>query len=156
MTLSQHQAGATHPSIVHEGFSDCPSGASWPQSPQEANAELVIDEKWHQRWYRERMTKKDSEMDTLLIFKESGNADFTAIHVGNKPAAPPDRMWEPLEADNSRAGGGTKDQVALRRFSDGSNPPLSILATSPREAGHFDIVVAYENIRATPAPPGSG
>ena len=37
------------------------------------NLELVTNELWHQRWYRDPLTKKESEGDILLIFRDVVN-----------------------------------------------------------------------------------
>ena len=60
--------------------------------------DLVTNEKWHQRWYRDPITKKDSETDILMIFKDPKSADRYAVHVENKPHG----IWEPLQAENYR------------------------------------------------------
>ncbi len=65
----------------------------------ECALDLVSDEKWHQRWYRDPMTRKDSETDILLIFKDLGNHERYSIHIENKP---PHRRWEPLQPENYR------------------------------------------------------
>lgn len=51
------------------------------------------NEKWHQRWYKDPETKKDSETDILLIFRDTANAERYALHIENKPAH---RAWEPI------------------------------------------------------------
>ena len=46
---------------------------------------LVRDEKWHQRWYRDPETGRDSETDILLIFADPANGARYALHIENKP-----------------------------------------------------------------------
>src|ERR1700722_8961963 len=63
------------------------------------NLELVTDELWHQRWYRDPVTGKDSEGDILLMFRDPETSERYAIHIENKPGH---RIWEPLQAENYR------------------------------------------------------
>ena len=67
------------------------------------NLELVTDELWHQRWYRDPVTGKDSEGDILLMFRDPETSERYAIHIENKPGH---RIWEPLQAENYRKHGG--------------------------------------------------
>jgi hypothetical protein len=41
--------------------------------------DLVGDEIWHQKWYRDPVTGKDSETDILLIFKHQSTGERFAI-----------------------------------------------------------------------------
>jgi hypothetical protein len=47
--------------------------------------DLVVEEKWHQRWYKDPISGKESETDILLVFNDRENSDRYAIHVENKP-----------------------------------------------------------------------
>ena|ERR1039458_9411643 len=106
--------------------------------------DLVTEEKWHQRWYRDPITGKDSETDVLLLFKDRVNADRYAIHIENKPAH---RIWEPLQAENYRKRAMNRKTVwRYVDFQIALIAPSSFIARSPGEAEHFDIVISYEEI----------
>jgi hypothetical protein len=66
-----------------------------------ADAPLLssLTKKWHHRRYWDPVTKRDSETDILLIFKDLANHERYAIHIENKP---PNREWEPFQAENNR------------------------------------------------------
>jgi hypothetical protein len=105
---------------------------------------LVTDETWHQRWFKDPDTKKDSETDTTLIFEDSTNADRYAIHVENKP---PHGKFESRQPENYRI-------RAMNRmlkwkhidFQTALIAPLLFFAKWPSEVEHFDIRIAYEDI----------
>lgn len=110
----------------------------------EQTIQLVTNEKWHQRWYRDPDTNKDSETDILLIFRDSMGDDRYAIHVENKP---PNRMWEPQQPENYRKR--AEDRKSKWRYVDYQTAliaPLSFLNRWPREVEQFDIAISYEEI----------
>jgi hypothetical protein len=106
--------------------------------------DLVLDEKWHQRWYRDPITGEESETDILLLFKDRDNSDRCAIHIENKPLH---GKWRPRQPENypKRAANRT---VKLRyvEFQTALIAPLLFIKRWPREAGLFDIRISYEDI----------
>lgn len=106
--------------------------------------DLVVDEKWHQRWYKDPISGKESEGDILLVFKDRENSDRYAIHIENKPAH---GKWRPLQPENYRIR--AKDRMSEWRYDDFETvliAPLSVIKRSPREVGHFDLTISYEDI----------
>jgi hypothetical protein len=59
---------------------------------------LVTHDECHRRYW-DPVTKRGSETDILLIFKDLANHERYAIHIENKS---PDREWEPHQAENNR------------------------------------------------------
>jgi hypothetical protein len=105
---------------------------------------LVTDEKWYHRRYWDSVTKRDSETDILLIFKDLANHERYAIHIENRP---PNREWEPLQAENNRMR--AMNRTLKWRYIDfqiALIAPFSFIARSAREVEHFDIAIAYEDI----------
>jgi hypothetical protein len=111
---------------------------------------LVTDEKWHQRWYRDPITKKDSETDILLIFAELVSGDRYALHIENKPDH---RRWEPSQAESYRRR--ALNRMEKWRYADFQTvllAPLSFIMRSTMEAAHFDVILSYEDVsRFVPA-----
>jgi hypothetical protein len=104
--------------------------------------ELVGDEKWHQRWYRDPVTGEDSETDILLIFKDQSTGERFAIHIENKP---PQGVWEPHQPENYRKR--AANRMSNWRYVDFQVvliAPTSFIAASISELDHFDIAVSYE------------
>jgi hypothetical protein len=106
--------------------------------------ELVTDEKWHQRWYRDPETKKDSETDILLIFRDR---DLRyAIHIENKPDH---GTWTAGQAEKYRKR--ALNRMSPWRYVDFQTAliaPLSFIARWPIEAGHFEFIVSHEDVSA--------
>jgi hypothetical protein len=110
----------------------------------ELDLALITDEKWHQRWYRDPVTKKDSETDILLVFRDVSTGDRYALHIENKPAH---RAWEPLQAENYRRR--ALDRMTTWRYVDFQTvllAPQSLLERCQAEAAHFDVVISYEQV----------
>jgi len=106
--------------------------------------DLVTDEKWHQRWYRDPITKKDSETDILLIFKDSKTSNRYAIHIENKPSH---RIWEPLQPENyPKRADDRKDKWQYVDYQLVLIAPLAFLKKSSHEIKYFDIAISYEDI----------
>ena len=108
------------------------------------NLELVTAEKWHQRWYRDPVTKRDSETDILLMFTEVGSGERYAIHIENKPDH---RRWEPLQFENYRKR--ALDRREKWKYVDFQTALLAscgFIERHPNEAGHFDIRLTYEEV----------
>jgi hypothetical protein len=104
--------------------------------------ELVGDEKWHQRWYRDPVTGLDSETDILLIFKDQSTGERIAIHIENKP---PWGLWEPHQPENYRKR--AANRMSNWRYVDLQVvliAPTSFIAGSISELDYFDIAVSYE------------
>lgn len=106
--------------------------------------DLVTEEKWHQRWYRDPITRKDSETDIFLLFQSRVNTDRYAIHIENKPSY---RIWEPLQAENYRKrAANRKTKWRYVDFQIALIAPLSFIDRSPREVEQFDFAISYEDI----------
>lgn len=106
--------------------------------------DLVMNEKWHQRWYRDPVTGKDSETDILLMFRDRSNNDRYAIHIENKPDR---RTWEKDQAENYRKR--ALNRMSAWRYVDFQTAviaPLSLIARSPTEVSHFEVIISYEDI----------
>ena len=106
--------------------------------------DLVTDEKWHQRWYRDPETRKDSETDILLIWRESTTGGRVALHIENKPAH---RAWEPSQASNYRRR--AENRMKPWRYSDfevALLAPAEFIARHLHEASQFDFVLTYEDV----------
>jgi hypothetical protein len=106
--------------------------------------DLVTDEKWHQRWYKDPATKLESEGDILLIFKDSVTADRFALHIENKPSH---GIWQPSQSENYRKR--AEDRMSKWRYVGYQLvliAPLSFIERSAREVEHFDIAISYEDI----------
>jgi len=108
--------------------------------------ELVTDEKWHQRWYRDPETRKDSETDILLMWREAGTGDRFAMHIENKPAH---RVWEPSQAANyRRRAENRKESWRYRDFEVVLLAPREFVAGHLAESALFDFVLTYEEVGA--------
>ena len=108
--------------------------------------DLVRDEKWHQRWYRDPVTGKDSETDILLMLRDATTGDRVAVHIENKPDH---RGWETDQAINYRRR--AIDRMTRWRYVDSQIvliAPMSFVARWPEQASQFDLVVLYEEISA--------
>jgi hypothetical protein len=106
--------------------------------------ELVTDEKWHQRWYRDPITKRDSETDILLIFFDVNSGKRYALHIENKPDH---RKWEPLQSSNYRKR--AIDRMRIWRYVDFQVvllAPVSFISRYPTDACQFDIWISYEDV----------
>ncbi len=113
----------------------------WPRE-----LELVTNEKWHQRWYRDPESGKDSETDILLMWSDPQLGDRVAIHIENKPAH---RKWEPAQVENylRRA----ENRKAAWRYADFQIvllAPIEFILRHTDEAAGFDFVLTYEEISA--------
>jgi hypothetical protein len=105
---------------------------------------LVTEGVWHQRWYRNPETKKDSETDITLTFKNSATGHLYAIHIENKP---PHRMWEKDQAEGYRPR--AINRMKAWRHQDctvGLIATSKYLAAYPRERACFDFTMTYEEI----------
>ena len=107
---------------------------------------LVTDEKWHQRWYRDSDTKKDSETDILLLFVNDHTGDRYALHIENKPDH---RKWEPDQVENysKRA----VNRMTSWRYIDFQTvllAPFSFVQRHPCEASQFQLTLTYEEVGA--------
>lgn len=111
---------------------------------------LVTDEKWHQRWYRDPITKKDSETDILLMFVHPAMGERYALYIENKPDH---QGWEPSQAENYRKR--ALDRMLKWRYVDFQTVLLAsrdFISRSAAEAAHFDVLITYEDVaRFVPA-----
>ena len=107
---------------------------------------LVVDELWHQRWYLDPETRRGSETDILLLFKEAVTGDRYALHIENKPAH---GKWEPDQAPNylKRA----VNRMKPWRYVDFQTvllAPVSFIRRHPAEVSHFQLTISYEEVGA--------
>jgi hypothetical protein len=106
--------------------------------------ELLTNETWHQTWFRDPETKKDSETDILLLFRDTSSNKRYALHIENKPLH---RTWEPNQPENYR-------KRATYRMNEGfyAGFQLILLAPSafldryPVQAKLFDLLISYEDV----------
>ena len=106
--------------------------------------ELKVDELWRQRWYRDPDTKKESETDITLTFRELGSGHLVSIHIENKM---PHRAWERGQAENYRKR--ASNRMAKWKHTDcevALMAPREHIANHPTEAGHFDFSITYEQV----------
>jgi hypothetical protein len=108
------------------------------------NLELVTDELWHQRWYRDPVTMKESEGDILLLFRDVIGSERYALHIENKPAH---RKWEPNQAENYRRRATHKMKAwDYVDFQTVLLAPSVFVNRHAVEAAHFDFVLLYEDV----------
>ena len=108
------------------------------------NLDLVTDEIWHQKWYRDTELQKDSETDIFLIFRDFLNSQRYALHIENKTAH---RKWEPNQAKNYRTR--AINRMKAWRYVDFQLillAPLAFVERYPVEAACFDLVLSYEDV----------
>jgi hypothetical protein len=108
--------------------------------------ELKTDELWHQRWYKDPDTKKDSETDITLIFREFESGHLFSIHIENKT---PHRVWEKNQAENYRKR--AANRMAKWKHVDcevALLAPRDHIANHPIETSHFDFLLTYEDVGA--------
>ena len=106
---------------------------------------LVRDEKWHQRWYRDPETGKDSETDILLMFADNVSGERYALHIENKPDH---GKWMPDQAANYR-------RRAVNRMSKWRYVDFQTMIMAPQtfidryadDVAEFDVILSY-NISA--------
>jgi hypothetical protein len=124
--------------LFWEAISSNPSFQVWFLSRTKfvgRDLNLVTNEKWHQRWYKDPETGKESETDILLIFLDRATSDHG--------------MWRKGQAEQYR-------RRALNRmlpwryvdFQTALIAPTLFIARWPLEVGHFDVTVSYEDISA--------
>jgi hypothetical protein len=105
---------------------------------------LVLEEKWHQRWFRDPDTGRESETDILAILVAMSDGSRHALHIENKP---PHRTWEPQQAENYK-------KRALDRRQAWQYDPFQTVLLAPRtfisrwraEAAQFDVLLTYEDV----------
>jgi hypothetical protein len=109
------------------------------------NVELIHEEKWHQRWYKDPESGRESETDITLFLRDVDSDERFAVHIENKPAH---RKWEPDQAASYR-------KRALNRQGKWkhSDHQVALIAPAPfiaecydKEAAFFDLAVPYECI----------
>jgi hypothetical protein len=112
--------------------------------------ELVTDEKWHQRWYKCPVTKRDYEGDILLIFRDRQTGERLSVHIENKPDH---RTWTPNQAEHYKKR--AIDRMKKWHYVDFETvliAPRSFIARWPEEAAHFDLKIPYDEIGQFIAP----
>jgi hypothetical protein len=107
---------------------------------------LSVDEVWHQRWWRDPETKKDSETDIFLLFTDRPTGERVALHIENKLAK---SVWTPSQAQNYE-----KRAIARKRsykYNDYQTvliAPQSFVSAWPDEVSFFNVVIFHEDIAA--------
>lgn len=112
--------------------------------------ELVTDEKWHQRWYKCPVTKRDYEGDILLIFRDRQTGERLSVHIENKPDH---RTWTPNQAEHYKKR--AIDRMKKWHYVDFETvliAPRSFIARWPEETAHFDLKIPYDEIGQFIAP----
>jgi hypothetical protein len=104
--------------------------------------ELVIEKIWHQRWWRDPVTKKDSETDIFLVFQDRSNLERVALHIENKNLK---GIWTLSQAENyeKRA----RARMATYNYSDFQTvliAPQAFLDAWPHQVAQFNIVISHE------------
>jgi hypothetical protein len=112
----------------------------------ERSLDLVTDKKWYQLWYRDPETRKDSETDILLMFRDASNCERYALHIENKNAH---RKWEPNQAENYRKRATNRMKAwCYVDFQTILLAPSAFVCRHPAEATSFDVVLLYEDVGA--------
>ena len=106
--------------------------------------DLDRSEKWHQRWFRDPVTKLDSETDITLFLLETRLSKRYAIHIENKPGH---GKWQqnqvenyPIRAANRMRAWGHQD------YDTALIAPKSFLNTHANAVSQFGFAVSYEEI----------
>jgi hypothetical protein len=103
-----------------------------------------LAEKWHQRWYRDPISKLDSETDITLFLVETRIAERYTIHIENKP---PHGKWQPGQADNyARRGEDRMHKWQHQDFDTALIAPLSFIEREASEVAKFGFVITYEEL----------
>lgn len=104
--------------------------------------ELVIEKIWHQRWYRDPITKKDSETDIFLVFKDQDSGSRIALHIENKLA---NSTWQAYQAENYKLRGeARKSSYNYVDFQTVLMAPQYFIDAWPAQVAHFDVIITHE------------
>lgn len=104
--------------------------------------ELVIEKIWHQRWYRDPITKKDSETDIFLVFRDRVCGSRVALHIENKLA---NSVWQPYQAENYKIRAeARKSSYNYIDFQTVLMAPEYFINAWPAEVSHFDVTITHE------------
>jgi hypothetical protein len=104
--------------------------------------ELVIEKIWHQRWYRDPVTKKDSETDIFLVFKDKDCGSRIALHIENKLA---NSVWQAYQAENYKIRAeARKSSYNYVDFQTVLMAPKDFISAWPAQVAHFDVVITHE------------
>lgn len=105
---------------------------------------LVIDEKWHQRWYRDPETKEESETDILLMLEDTKTGERLALHIENKP---PHGKWRRNQPENYRKR--AENRMGALHYTSYQTvllAPALFIVRHRIEAAHFELWLAYEDV----------
>jgi hypothetical protein len=109
---------------------------------KDRHLELVIEKIWHQRWYRDPVTKKDSETDIFLVFRDKDSGQRVALHIENKIAS---SLWQPYQAENYKIRGeARKSSYDYVDFQTVLMAPQSFIDAWAPQVAHFDVVITHE------------
>ncbi len=105
---------------------------------------VKTDELWHQRWYRNPETKKDSETDITLFLEDVARQKLYSIHIENKP---PHRAWEERQAESYRP----RSEYLAKKWKHedctvGLIATANYLSSHVREVNYFEFTMTYEEI----------
>jgi len=106
------------------------------------NLELVIEKIWHQRWYRDPITKKDSETDIFLVFKDKDCGSRVALHIENKLT---NSTWQAYQAENYKIRGeARKSSYDYVDFQTILLAPKIFIDAWPAQVAQFDVIITHE------------
>lgn len=105
---------------------------------------LLGDGTWHQRWYRDPVSKRESETDITLTFEDVQRNCRYAVHIENKPSGGDWRQFQaesyPLRALNRMSKWGHVD------YDTALLAPQSFIDKSREEIRFFGFVLRYEDV----------
>jgi hypothetical protein len=111
---------------------------------RDRRVELVIEKVWHQRWYRDPVTKRDSETDIFLVFKDLDSGERLALHIENKLT---NSTWQAYQAENYKLRGeARKSSYHYVDFQTVLMAPRAFIKAWPAQVAHFDIIILHEEL----------
>jgi hypothetical protein len=106
--------------------------------------DLVTNEGWHQRWYRDSDTGEESETDILLLFKHRTRPLRYAVHIENKPLH---GKWRPDQAKRyAKRALNRMVPIKYAVFQTALIAPRAFMSKHPSEIAHFGFTISYEEI----------
>jgi hypothetical protein len=109
---------------------------------KDRNLELVIEKIWHQRWYRDPVTKKASETDIFLVFKDRDSGSRLALHIENKLT---NSTWQAYQAENYKIRAeARKSSYNYVDFQTVLMAPQYFIDAWSAQVAHFDVVITHE------------
>lgn len=106
--------------------------------------DLIIEKIWHQRWWRDPDTKKDSETDIFLVFLDRATGERVALHIENKLKT---SVWEPQQAINYRKRARARMRsYNYQDFQTVLMAPKAFIDAWSQEASQFDVWIYHEEV----------